>query len=158
MPGESKSICPKRIRFQNLRTGLQVLFVDGQDQVGVRQVQLVVAAIDEDAARVEHGSHGAVGKHRAAGKDVGKLGHSVAMLSQPPRPRQSRGSLCYTSRVISWYETGSGRPRFSIAEPDLLRDFIGQTSCRTPSDRKHSDGKQLRIASPSGSFRVNSSR
>ena len=48
---------------------------------GIGEIQLVVAAVDEDAARVEHGAHGAVGEHGPASEDFGKLSHSVAMLS-----------------------------------------------------------------------------
>ena len=108
MAGQAEAVGAKGVGFDNLRTGLQIFLVDGENQAGVGQVQLVVTAVDEDATGVEHGSHGAVGENRAAGKDVGELGHSDAMLSQAAGLRQSRGPLCYTSGVIGWLETGSG--------------------------------------------------
>src|SRR6185503_3190239 len=37
------------------------------------QIQLVKAAVDKDAARVEHGAHGAVGHHHTAGETFAKL-------------------------------------------------------------------------------------
>ena len=78
---EPEAVGAKGVGLDNLRSGLQVLLVDRKDQAGVGKVQLVVAAVDEDTTAVEHGSHGAIGKYRTAGEDVGELCHSLVMLS-----------------------------------------------------------------------------
>ena len=39
----------KSIGFNNLRARLQILVMQIADQVGLREVQLVIAAIDEDS-------------------------------------------------------------------------------------------------------------
>ena len=100
MPGQPEAVSAKGVGFKQLGASLQILLVNGKDQVGVRKIQLVIAAIDEDAAGVENGSHGAIGEDRTVGEDVGELGHSVAMLSHAGRTRQQAGRLCYTSVVI----------------------------------------------------------
>jgi hypothetical protein len=40
--------------------GLQILAVHVHDQVRLRLIERLEAAIDEDALRVQHGAHGAV--------------------------------------------------------------------------------------------------
>ena len=50
--GQARAVGAEGIGLQNLRAGLDVLLVDLADQVGRREVQLVEAAVDEDAARV----------------------------------------------------------------------------------------------------------
>jgi hypothetical protein len=67
--------------LKNLRARLQVFLVHRQNHCRVREIQLIEATIDEHSARVKHGAHGAIGKDRAVGEDVGKLGHSILMLS-----------------------------------------------------------------------------
>ena len=63
----------ERVGFQDLGAGLDVLLVDLAHQVGRGEVQLVEAAVDEDAARIQHGAHGAIGHHDAAGQLVAKF-------------------------------------------------------------------------------------
>src|SRR5215475_7439791 len=46
--------------------------MDLADEIGRGQVQLVVAAVDEDALVIEHSTHGAVGDHDAPGKLLAK--------------------------------------------------------------------------------------
>ena len=41
------------IGFNDLRTGLQILMMQVADEVRLRQVQLVIAAIDEDALGIK---------------------------------------------------------------------------------------------------------
>ena len=128
MAGQPEAVGAKGVGLDDLRAGLQVFFVNRQDQARVGEVQLVVAAVDEDAAGVERSAHGAVNEHGAVGEDVGKLRHSIVMLSHAGLARQSifnstaqRGSLpvqlaraasewqvaeeagqfCYTSIVIT---------------------------------------------------------
>ena len=82
MARQAETVGAKGVGFKNLRAGLQIFLVDGEDQVGIGKVQFVVAAVDEDAAGVEHRAHGAVGEHGAAGEDVGEAGpcccHAIA--------------------------------------------------------------------------------
>ena len=101
--GQAEAIGAEGVGFEDLRAGLQVLFVDGEDQRGVGEVQLVVAAVDEDAARVEDGAHGAIGEHGAVGEDLGELGHSVAMLSHG-------GSRAKAISLVSLPGSRSGLP------------------------------------------------
>ncbi len=54
------------IGLEDLGAGLDVLLVNLADQVGRRQIDLVEAAVDKDAARVEHGAHGPIGYDDAA--------------------------------------------------------------------------------------------
>ncbi len=78
--GQADAVGAECIGFKNLRAGLQVLLVNGENQTGIGKIQLVVAAVDEDTASIEHGTHGAVGEQGAVGEDLGELGHSVVML------------------------------------------------------------------------------
>ena len=50
VPGQPKAVGTESVGFKNLRPGKQVFFVDGNDQIGVRQVQFVVAAVGEHTA------------------------------------------------------------------------------------------------------------
>ena len=61
------------VGFQDLGAGFDVLLMDLANHVGRGEVQLVEAAVDEDAARVEHGTHGAIGHDHAAGQLVTKF-------------------------------------------------------------------------------------
>ncbi len=97
MPGQAESIGAEGVGFKNFSPGLQVLLMDGEDQSGIGEVQLVVAAVDEDTAPVDHGSHGPVGENWPVGEDVGELRHSFAMLSYARPARQPASLLCYTS-------------------------------------------------------------
>ena len=78
---ETKAVCAKGVGFKNLGARLEVILMNREDEVGVRQVQFVVAAVDEDTAGVEHCAHRAIGEHGAAGEDIGKLSHLSSMLS-----------------------------------------------------------------------------
>ncbi len=48
--GQPEAVGAKGVGLKNLRARLQVLFVDGEDQAGIGEVEFVVAAVDEDAA------------------------------------------------------------------------------------------------------------
>ena len=134
MPGQPEAVGAKGIGFKNLCAGLEILFVNREDQAGVGEVQLVVAAVDGDAAGVEHGAHRAVGEHGAAGEDVGELRHSLAMLSHRAVSRQWAGLLCYTSGVIYRAETGFGQG-FSICPIDRQPSSIRSRRGRGPNPR-----------------------
>ena len=62
---QAKRIGAKGVCFYDLGSGLQVLLMDAANQVGLREVQLVVAAVDENAFGVQQGAHGAVAKNGA---------------------------------------------------------------------------------------------
>jgi hypothetical protein len=114
MTRQPEAVGAKGVGFKNLGARLQILFVDRENQAGIGEIQLVVTAVDENPAGIEHSAHGAVGENGAIGKDVGKFGHSLVMLSQAGPPRQPAGPLCYTSVVISWAGNGSGPWIFPI--------------------------------------------
>ena len=61
---KAKGVCPESIGFDDLRAGLQIFVMDGANQIGLRQVQFVVTAVDEDALGVQQGAHGAVAQDR----------------------------------------------------------------------------------------------
>ncbi len=124
MAREAKPVGTKGVGLKNLGAGLKVVLVNGEDQVGIRQVQLVIAAVDEDTARIKDRAHGAISEHGAAGKDICELSHPLVMLSHTfptctqlcgERRRvllecanrafsRMSGLLCYTSRVKSYAE------------------------------------------------------
>ncbi len=81
MASQAEAVGAKGVGLENLGAGLQVFLVNGKDEAGVGEVQFVVAAIDEDAASVEHGTHGAIGEHGPVAEDVSKGWHSAFMLS-----------------------------------------------------------------------------
>ncbi len=68
-PLHAKAVRAKGIGLDQFGPGQQVLFMDAAHQVRLRQVQLVVAAVDKDTAVVKHGTHGPVAKHRALAKN-----------------------------------------------------------------------------------------
>ena len=91
---QPETIGAKGVGLDKLGAGLQVLLVNRQDQAGVGEVQLVVTAVDEDAAGVEDSAHGSIGEDWAVGEDVGKLRHSCChvKLRRPVTPKQFRSS------------------------------------------------------------------
>ena len=60
MLGQAKRIRAKGVCFNDVRPGLQVFLMDAADQVGLREVELVVAAIDENTFGVQQCAHGAI--------------------------------------------------------------------------------------------------
>jgi len=100
VPGEAEAVGAKGVGLNDFGAGLKVLFVHGEDKARVGEIQFVVAAVDEHAARIEHRSHGAVGKHGAAQQGLGELRHSVdnAIASgegDRPGSLRSRAVSCY---------------------------------------------------------------
>jgi hypothetical protein len=51
------------IGLQHLGPGLQIFHMHGADELGLLQIQLVVAAVDKDPTSVQHGPHGSVAQH-----------------------------------------------------------------------------------------------
>jgi hypothetical protein len=109
MAREAKAVGAEGVGFKNLRAGLQIFLVNGEDQRRIGEIELVVAAADGHAAAIEHCAHGAVGEKGTTSEDVGERGHPVVMLRQPGGARQQTGLLCYTSGVKSGIASDSGR-------------------------------------------------
>jgi hypothetical protein len=63
VPRQAKAVRAESIGFDNLGAGLQVIVVHGADQLRLRQVQLVIAAVDENALGIEKRPHGSVTEH-----------------------------------------------------------------------------------------------
>ena len=57
---QTKRIRAKGVGFNNVRPGMQVFLMDATDQVGLRDVEFVVAAVDENAFGIQQGAHGAI--------------------------------------------------------------------------------------------------
>ena len=125
MARKAKSIGTKGVGLKNLGAGLEVVLVNGEDQVGVRQVQLVITAVDENTARIEDRAHGAISEHGAAGKDIGKLSHSLVMLSHAFRECIR---LCGERRRVLARMRGPG---IESSERVALLYFESQKLCRT---------------------------
>ena len=71
--GQARPAAAEGVGLQDLGAGFDVLLVNLADQVGLRKVQLIEAAIDEHAARVEHGAHGAIGHDDSAGQLIAEF-------------------------------------------------------------------------------------
>ena len=108
---QPESVGAEGVGLQDLGAGLQIVFVDRQDQVWIGKIQLVVAAVDKHPARIQHRAHGAVGEHGPATKDFGKGRHSVAMVSH--RQFSGRRRLPPSKRLTT------SRERRSTAEVPL---------------------------------------
>ena len=62
--GQPKAIAAECVGLNYLRTGLQVLVMNTADEIGLRQVQFVIAAINENPFGIQQGPHRAVTQHR----------------------------------------------------------------------------------------------
>ena len=67
---ELEAVGAERVRLDHVGAGVEVLLVDLPHESGVREVQLVEAAVEEDAARVEHRAHRPVEDDRPGGEPV----------------------------------------------------------------------------------------
>lgn len=91
--GESEAVGTKGVGFEDLSAALEVFLMDGENEGGVGEVELVVAAVDEDAARVEDGAHGAVAEDGAAGKDVIERSHVKSYANASDEEIESRAAF-----------------------------------------------------------------
>jgi hypothetical protein len=64
MSGQAKAIGSESIGFNDLGSSLKVIVVDAANQLGLRQIQLIVGAVDKDASGVEQGPHGTIAENR----------------------------------------------------------------------------------------------
>ena len=124
MAGQPEAVGAEGVGFEDLGAGLEVLLVDGENQAGIGEIRLVVAAVDKDAAGVEDGAHGAIGEHGAVGEDVGELGHSLAMLSHGGRRANRRG--CFVILRVSQGGQNEGRERFFFEPAGFAPDVFGR--------------------------------
>src|SRR5579863_1775250 len=61
---EAKGICSKRVGFYDFGSSLKIVVVNRTNQIGLGQVQLVVATVDKYTPGVEQRSHGPVAQDR----------------------------------------------------------------------------------------------
>ena len=122
---QARAVGAEGVGFEDLGAGLDVFLVDLADQVGLREVQLVEAAVDEDAARVEHGAHGAIGHHDAAGQLIAELlGAGTHGCSHGKSGRKSR----FRARKMRYFRfyrrrRGARRPSGPFSPPISLRSL-----------------------------------
>ena len=128
---QPKGVRAEGVRLDDLRARLQILLVDRAHQLGLRQVQLVVAAVDEDAAFVEHRPHRSVEQHRALTKDFLKSSHSCRSIfhAMPQRGASAPADagLCYTSVSGKFVRNGTVRGWFEeekFAAPVVFHPFV----------------------------------
>ena len=96
---QALAIGPKRIGFNDLRTGANVILVYIADQGRQRQVELVVAAIQENALGIERRSHGPVGHQNAFVKRLLEFGG--ARLRSGNGHKLVRGAFSYNSACVN---------------------------------------------------------
>ena len=81
------------IGFQNLSAGLNVFLVDLADEIRRREAQLIETTVDEDAAGVEHGSHGAIGYQDALGEPLAEFAGAGRGCCGHEEVRSGRGVI-----------------------------------------------------------------
>ena len=99
-PRQPRAVGAERVGLDDFSACLDVVLVDLANQIGRREIQLVETAVDEDAAGVEHGAHGAVRHQDAAGQllteflgaGIGGSGHGKRPAVFVILPRTVRGS------------------------------------------------------------------
>src|ERR1700747_2784762 len=78
MTFKAKIISAEGIGFDDLGTRLQVLVVNAANEVGLGEVQLVVATVDEHTLGVQQRAHGAVAEYGRCCQSLSKItGHIV---------------------------------------------------------------------------------
>ena len=60
---QAKGVRAEGVGLNDLGASLQILAVDAADQFRLREVQLVIASIDEHALGIEQRAHGAIAQH-----------------------------------------------------------------------------------------------
>ncbi len=101
--GQARAVGAEGVGLEDLRAGLDVLLVDFLHQGGRGEVELVEAAVDEDALAVQHGPHGAVGHEDTAGQLFTKLLGSAGGHQTLRRPR-------WTSAIQADSTASAGTP------------------------------------------------
>ena len=94
---QTQGIGAKGIGFDDLRTRLQVFLVNAAYQLRLREIQFVVASVDEDAASVQAGAHGPVAEHTTRPEDLPEpIRHRVSLIMLSHPERECQLPLCYT--------------------------------------------------------------
>ena len=94
---QTQGIGPKGIGLDDLRARLQVLLVDVAHQFRLGEIQFVVAAVDEDAARVQAGAHSPIAEHVPRSEDLCEpIRHRVSLIMLSHPGRECQPPLCYT--------------------------------------------------------------
>ena len=73
VPRQPKGISAKCVGLNDLSAGLEIFVVNSANQVRLRQIQLVIATVDEDPFAIEKRPHGAIteqGRLLQTGKEV----------------------------------------------------------------------------------------
>ncbi len=93
---QAHAIGAEGVGLYNLRARPDVVQVDGLDQLGVGEIQLVEASVRDDSPTlVELRAHGAVGQHRAAFQHVSELGGHFSRVFLLARSAQGhKGEAC----------------------------------------------------------------
>ncbi len=60
---QAEGIGPEGVGFNNFSSGLQVIVMDGTNEIRLGEVQLIVRTVDEDALGVEQSPHRAVAQY-----------------------------------------------------------------------------------------------
>jgi hypothetical protein len=101
---ELEPVGAERVRLQHLGPGRGVRRVQAAHELGGPQGQLVVALVDEHAARIELGSHGAVEQHDLGGvqqavEGGAAVGHGAGGTRAGTRPIRLAGLLYLIIRI-----------------------------------------------------------
>ena len=105
---ELERVRSERVRLQNLCTGVQVFAVDFAHQFGRAEVQLVEAAVDVNALRIEHRTHRAVGDDRSLSEAFSKI------LLHRLSPRASRRVWTRSHMRLRFYSLRKIRSRRDV--------------------------------------------
>jgi hypothetical protein len=109
MPRQPERVCSKGIGFNNLRTSLQILMVYRPNQVGLGEIQLVVAAVNKDAFCVKQCSHRAIAENWTPlkpGKNIfGHNGEDTRSTKIPASNKEYLEELS-NARVVEVFAAG----------------------------------------------------
>ena len=152
---ELEAVGAEGVGLHHVGARVHVLLVHAAHQGRVREVQLVEAAVHEDAAGVEHRAHGAVAHHHAL---LEPLQERLHRRSVGLRPRHDPGSLARGLRAANmgcwawssvrsaaaawrcpWWAWGPGRRWTSVGAPPRAQPARSWTppwprarACSTP--------------------------
>src|SRR5262249_40354838 len=101
--GQLEAVGAERVRLEYVCTRMDVLQVHFRDQVRLCEVELVEAAVQEDAARVQHRAHRAIGHEHAFAECIKKgAGHVADWRIQRAEfwAGTSRSSLSQTKSLL----------------------------------------------------------
>src|SRR5208337_3452205 len=112
VPSEAEGVASESIGFNDFCPSLQVVVVDAADEIGLREIQLIVAAIDEDAVGIEQRPHRAVAKSGGLPDSCKKVTwhiDSEHKVSEQSEYRMIRVSCMVTWVLATWQSPGALR-------------------------------------------------